>query len=162
MKIVRQLSRRCPTFDHGADISSIESLNRDDDVSRNEGRLFCTRGLGSSPPAHATVLMNNQTVDLLAIRGASHEDCIKHSNEILSLLPRRQVLLISRDRDNNPWEKRFGSFLQPESAQLGQERNITDSASGLLHFGYRKLLAIFQQSASAAALQGAINAELAA
>jgi len=122
-------------------------------------------GLGFAPltvgadPAHATVLMNNQTVDLLAIRAASHEDCIKHSKGFLPL-PRRQVLLISRDRDNNPWRQRFGSFLQPESPQLGKERNITDTTSGSLHLGYRKLLDIFQQSPTAEAVQGAINDEL--
>jgi len=39
--------------------------------------------LGSSPPTvggdsvHASVVMNSQTVDLLAIRGESHEDCLK-------------------------------------------------------------------------------------
>lgn len=112
-------------------------------------------------PAHATVLMNNQTVDLLAIRGASHEACINHSKRFLPL-PRRQVLLISRDPDNNPWRQRFGSFLQPERPQLGQERDITDPASGSLHLGYRKLLDIFRQSTTAAAIHGAINAELAA
>ena len=120
---------------------------------------FATPIVGADP-AHATVVMNNQTVDLLAIRGASHEDCINHSKRFLPL-PRRQFLLISRDHDNNPWRQRFGSFLQPESPQLGHERKITDPASGSLHLGYRRLLEIFQQSPTAVGVQGAINAELA-
>jgi len=124
-------------------------------------------GLGFAPltvgtdPAHATVVMNNQTIDLLAIRGGSHEDCIEHSKKFLPL-PRRQVLLISRDRDNNPWRQRFGSFLRTASPLLDQERDITDTDSGSLHLGYRKLLDIFQQSTTATAVQGAINAELTA
>lgn len=124
-------------------------------------------GLGFPPltvgsdAAHATVRINNQTVDLVAIRGSSHENCLKHSENFLPS-PRRQVLLISRDRDNNLWRRRFGSFLQPQSPQLGQERNITDTTSGSLHLGYRKLLDFFQQSNSAAEVQGAINAELSA
>jgi hypothetical protein len=122
--------------------------------------------LGSSAPtlgddsAHASVVMNHQTVDLLAIRGESHEECLKHSRGLLPP-PRRQTLLVSRDPDNNPWLRRFGSFLQPESRHLGQERNITDPATGLLHLGYRNLLDIFQQTATVAAVPGAIDAELA-
>lgn len=109
--------------------------------------------------AHATVIMNNQTVDLLAIRGASHEGCIEHSKSFLPL-PRRQVLLISRDRDNDSWRQSSGSFLRTASPQLGQERNFTDTASVTLHIGYRNLLDIFQQSTTISAIQGAINAEL--
>ena len=90
-------------------------------------------------PAHAEAVINNQTVDILAIRGYSHESCLEHSKRFLPL-PRRQVLLISRDRDNNPWRQKFGSFLGPKNAKLGQERKITDPASGLLHLGYRNLL----------------------
>lgn len=122
--------------------------------------------LGSSPPtvgqesAHASVVMNSEAVDLVAIRGESHEDCLKYSQRLLSP-PRRQTLLVSRDPDNNPWLRRFGSFLQPESPHLGNERNITDPASGLLHLGYRNLLSIFQQTATVAAVPGAIGAELA-
>jgi hypothetical protein len=122
--------------------------------------------LGSSAPtidadsSHASVVMNSQTVDLLAIRGVSHEECLKHSQNLLPM-PRRQVLLISRDPDNNPWQRRFGSFLQPQSPQLGQERRITDPASGILHLGYRNLLNIFQQTTTVDAVPGAINDELA-
>jgi hypothetical protein len=124
-------------------------------------------GLGTPPPtvaadpAHATVIMGNQTIDLIAIRGISHQACIEHSKAFLQL-PRRKSLLISRDRDNNPWSRKLGSFLEPESARLGQDQKFTDPASGSLHLGYRKLLDILQTSATANAVQGAINAELAA
>jgi hypothetical protein len=124
-------------------------------------------GLGTPPPtvaadpAHATVVMGNQTIDLIAIRGISHQACIEHSKAFLQL-PRRKSLLISRDKDNNPWSRKLGSFLEPESAQLGQDQKFTDPASGSLHLGYRKLLDILQTSATANAVQGAINAELAA
>jgi hypothetical protein len=123
--------------------------------------------LGSSPPsvaadpAHATVTIDDQTIDLLAIRGTSHQACIQHSKAFLPL-PRRKSLLISRDKDNNPWSQRFGSFLEPETAKLGQEQKFTSPASGSLYLGYRRLLEIFQTAATANAVQGAINAELAA
>ena len=112
-------------------------------------------------PAHATAVINGQTVDLLGIRGNSHEACVEHSKIYLPL-PRRQVLLVSRDRDNTLWRQRFGSFLEPKVPQLGEERNITDPQSGSLHLGYQKLLEIFRNSPTPAAAQGAINAELAA
>jgi hypothetical protein len=124
-------------------------------------------GVASAPvtvgayPAHATVQVNNETVDVLAIRGSSHEDCIEHSKGFLPL-PRRQVLLVSRDPDNNPWKERFGSFLNPHSNQPGQERDFTDPASGLLHLGYRQLLDIFQQANTTGAAQDALYAQLAA
>ena len=123
------------------------------------GLGFSSLTVGADP-AHATVVMNGQIVDILAIRGVSHEHCIIHSKSFLPL-PRRQVLLISRDRDNNPWSRRFGSFLQPENPGVAQERNITDPASGSLHLGYRRLLDIFQESSNVAGVTGAINAELA-
>jgi hypothetical protein len=112
-------------------------------------------------PAHATVEINNQTVDLLAIRGASHEGCVEHSKAFLPL-PRRQVLLVSRDPDNNPWKKKFGSFLEPQSTPPGGERNFTDPAGGSLHLGYRQLLDVFQHSDTAAAAKEALIAHLAA
>jgi len=112
-------------------------------------------------PAHATAVMKGQTVDLLAIRGNTHQACIEHSKTFVPL-PRRQFLLVSRDRDNTPWRKKFGSFLEPNTPQLGQERRFTDPDGGLLHLGYARLLDIFRQSPTSAAVQGAINAELVA
>ncbi len=112
-------------------------------------------------PVHASLVMNNKTVDVLAILGASHEGCIEHSKLFLSN-PQRQMLLVSRDRDNTTWERRFGSFLEPNPAQPGQERNITDPSSGSLHLGYQNLLEIFRHSATTGAVAGGINAELAA
>jgi hypothetical protein len=115
----------------------------------------------AADPAHATVVIGDQTIDLLAIRGSSHQACIEYSRAFLPL-PRRKALLVSRDRDNNTWFRRFGNFLEPESAQLGQEQKFTDPTSGSLHLGYRKLLDIFLTSDTATVVQGAINAELSA
>jgi hypothetical protein len=112
-------------------------------------------------PAHATVVMGGQTVDLLVIRGTSHEACIEHSKAFLPL-PRRKSLLVSRDTDNNPWSRKFGSFLDQDNAQLNQEQKFTDPSSGSLHLGFRRLLDIFRESATVNDVQGAINAELAA
>lgn len=112
--------------------------------------------------AHATIVINDYTVDILAIRGVTHESCAEHS-QAFSPLPRRQVLLVSRDQDNNAYHKRLdGNFLRPSTSRLGEERKITDPAGGVLHLGYRQLLNIFQEADSLNAAQTAINAHLAA
>ena len=103
--------------------------------------------------------MGDKVVDLLAVRGTTHTGCIEHSKELLAL-PRRRVLLISRDRDNNPWRSKEGSFLRPATGKLNTELDITDTASGSLHLGYRRLLDIFQEAVTAGRVQENINAEL--
>lgn len=120
---------------------------------------FITSDYGVGP-AHATAVINNQTVDILAILGMSHPACIKHSKDFLSS-PRRQVLLVSRDPDNTSWSKKLDSFLEPEPARLGQEVDITNPASKSLHLGYQNLLDIFRNSTTVADVHGRINAKLA-
>ena len=110
--------------------------------------------------AHATIEINNQKVDLLAVRGVSHEDCIKHAIDKYTILPHRQVLLVSHDPHNTIYRKRFGSYLKPPNPLLGQERKITDPSSGALQLGFQRLLEVFRQSATVAELQGEVNAEL--
>ena len=123
--------------------------------------------LGSPPPAvaadsvHATVTLSDHAVDLVAIRGLSHEDCLEHVRDLVPK-PGRPMLIVSRDRDNIPWTKREGSILQTETSQLGQERRITDPESGLFHLGYQNILELFRTTSTAADMPGAINAQLAA
>jgi hypothetical protein len=122
--------------------------------------LGCPAPTVGADPYHASVELNRQTVDLLAIRGESHEQCLKHSQSF-SPIPRRQTLLVSRDPNNDEWLQKLGSILKPNGSRLGQEYNITDPTSGLLHIGYRNLLDIFRRAATVTAVPGAIDAELA-
>jgi hypothetical protein len=124
------------------------------------GVSFPTPTVGTDP-SHATILVNNKTVDILVIRGFTHESCIEHSKKFLGN-PQRQVLLVSRDRDNTRWLRRFGTFLQPKSPTLDQEPKITDPSSGALNLGYQNLLEVFLSSTAAAAIEGGVRAELAA
>ena len=124
-------------------------------------------GIGLTSPtldtdsAHATITLGENKIDLMAIRGSSHESCIKHSKQFFPQT-RRRVLLISRDPDNNLWDKRFGNFLQTERTQIDKERNITDPSSGFHHLGYRTLLDIFQLSTTPDTANGKINDTLTA
>jgi hypothetical protein len=112
-------------------------------------------------PAHATITIGSQQVDVLAIRGTTHEGCMTHSKRHIPS-PRRHVLLVSRDRDNTLWINRFGSFLRPETVSAGTERKFTDPSNFTLHLGYHNLLSLYRQAETAAAIEAGISAELAA
>ena len=140
-----------------AEAAALEHLVHTLDVL---GVGFPTPAVGTEP-SHAIVTVNGQPVDLLAVRGDTHEACIEHSKKFLPL-PHRAVLLVSRDRDNIPWQRRFGSILEPEPARIDGDRNYTNPRAGSLHLGYSRVLEIFRGAATPAEVQGAINAELAA
>jgi hypothetical protein len=122
--------------------------------------MGCLTTIGTDP-SHAIVTLNGQKIDLIAIRGDTHEVCIEHSKDFLPSL-RRVVLLVSRDHDNTPWLRRFGSILEPEPARINDERKITEPQARSLHLGYFRLLDIFQSKATSTAVQEAIYAELVA
>ena len=110
--------------------------------------------------AHAIIQIDNQSVDVSAIRGDSHENCIEHSKHVPPN-PHRQLLLVSRDSDNNPWDPKLGSILEPAATRLGQESNITDPSANLLHIGYQDLLAIFRGAATTGEVSDGIKNKLA-
>jgi hypothetical protein len=118
--------------------------------------------LGSSAPiisrekSHAKITLNGNNLDIVAIRGNSHLACHEHSEKHFGS-PRQKTLLVSRDPDNNPWNKKLGSILRPRNANLGDGPKITDPASNLLQIGYRNLLDIFRNNNNPAAIPGAIN-----
>jgi len=109
-------------------------------------------------PVHGTVEIGNRTVDLLAVCGNSHDECITHVGEFLRPL-RRPTLLVSRDHDNTKWLKKLGNFLQP-LVDPGEEPRITDPSSGMLHLGYQNLLEPFLSAQSAAAFAASVHAEI--
>jgi hypothetical protein len=110
-------------------------------------------------PVHASIEIGNQDVDLIAVRGNSHDECIAHVTKLLPPL-RRSTLLVSRDHDNTKWARKLGSFLQPLT-QPGEEPRITDPSSGMFHIGYQNLLEPFINAQNAAALATSVHAELA-
>ena len=112
-------------------------------------------------PAHAVVVIDGQTMDLCAIRGASHEDCIEHSRKIQHN-PQRRLLLISCDPWNTHWDPRSGSFLRPTTTSLQRERNITDPATQVLHLGHQDLLTVIGNSTTTEEVAHGIITRLAA
>ena len=110
-------------------------------------------------PVHGTVQIGDQTVDLLAVCGNSHDACITHVAELLPPL-RRPTVLVSRDHDNTKWAKKLSNFLQLR-AEPGEEPRITDPFSGMLHIGYQNLLEPFISAQSAVAFTASVHAEFA-
>ena len=108
---------------------------------------------------HATLTIKERSMDLVAIRGRTHDLCLKHYKKMLPM-GRNLVLLVSRDPDNNPWPERFGSFLQPPITQQVSEYNITDPGSAARQLGYRELLDIFQQSETVAEAKEQLSVKL--
>ena len=109
---------------------------------------------------HARLTIRGQTVDLIAVFGETHEDCLRHFKEKLPT-GRQLVVLVSRDPDNNPWLEHFGSILQPRITPRVFERSITDPESSVCQLGYRDLLDIFQQSRTAAEAREQLYGKLA-
>jgi hypothetical protein len=109
---------------------------------------------------HAALSIDGQPIDLVAVRGKSHRDCSEHLKDFIGSA-RRKVLLVSRDRDNNPLDKTDRSFLR-SSGSLAQDQKITDPDSGKINLDYHTLLQLFRNSPTTAAMLGELNAKLAA
>ena len=107
-------------------------------------------------PAHAQITLGTETIDVLAVLGKTHEDCYEH---IKNNLPasRRPVALVSRDHDNNPRNKRFGSILDTSTEEAHGERKFTDPASAVRQVGYRALLDAFQGAPTQHDMNGALH-----
>jgi hypothetical protein len=90
-------------------------------------------------PAHATVTIKGYDLDLAAVAGPTHQDCLTHYHKHIRD-PRRQMILISRDQENTDWHPAFGSFLRTSPPVLGEEISITDPLNSLYHTGYQNLI----------------------
>jgi hypothetical protein len=118
--------------------------------------------MAGQQPAHGTAVIDERTLDVISAEGETHEECHRHVMKIvIAPRPRRQTVLISRDSDNNNYHKRQGSFLDEQSAKLGNEPDITDPASSWLHIGFRAILDAFQNAADVPALKRSLHAAFA-
>ena len=113
-------------------------------------------------PIHAVTVLDERQVDVVAIRGTSHEECVEHLKSVLLKYRRGQLLLVSRDTDNTSWHRKFRSILEPVVPRPADERKFTDPAGASLHIGYQNLLSIFQHATDVAGIAEGINAELTA
>jgi len=150
---------KLPTADDWGDeqTAALVHLVHTLDILRIAGaQLDIIRGV-----AHATANLRNQSVELLAVNGPSHEQCIDHVERRFVPLPRRQVLLVTRDPQNAPKLKKNKNILRSDSAPtLGAIMDITDVMSGQIHIAFRELMDIYIAATTAADLENSLYARL--
>jgi hypothetical protein len=109
--------------------------------------------------AQATIMRGETSLEVIAVMGASHEDCDKH---VLNRLPthRGQLVIISRDEDNNPWDPRFKSIFDQVPNEPSTEAKFTQPTSAIIRVGYRYVLDAYRNAANEDELKEALDAKL--
>ena len=106
---------------------------------------------------HGSLAIRNVEIDVVAIRGATHEECREHYRRELPG-GRHPVLLVSRDRDNDDWFERFGSFLEP--TEPSAEHRFTEADRVSWHVGYSDLLDVVRGAESVVQARGRFDGTL--
>ena len=109
--------------------------------------------------AQATIMRDETSFEVIAVMGTSHEDCDKH---VLNRLPthRGQLVIVSRDEDNNPWDERFKSIYDQVPDEPSTEAKFTEPTSAIIRVGYRYVLDAYRNAANQAELKEALDAKL--
>jgi hypothetical protein len=146
--------RRCKSPDlwNGPEQIGVEHVVHSIDILRTG---FNHVDIGNSN-AHATIRMRDQEVEVIAVHGKSHGDCLKHSE---SFFPSRghKMLIVSRDRDNTPFFQKLGSILRGR-AELNSEPSFTDLAANKIVVGYNALLSNYTGSQTRLQLEESLYA----
>ena len=111
--------------------------------------------------AHGVVPVGGAEVEVAAIQGESHESCLEH----LGRVPRRQrspVLLVSRDRENGPWNPRRGRFLNSRRGDGERGTRFTEPVSPTYHVGYYELLGLLSEASDLGEIKRGIETSAAA
>ena len=95
---------------------------------------------------HGSVAFRSGSIDVVAIRGHLHTDCIEHFAKNHRGRQRRHLLLVSRDRENTVWDRKHGSFLTVAPDANEPEPRITDGASPTYHVGYQNILGFLREA----------------
>jgi hypothetical protein len=110
--------------------------------------------------AFPIVTIDGHQLDVIVIAGPSHDECWKQAEKSLAL-GSHQSLVVTRDFDNTIWRRESRSILQGDPADVGQDQNITDPISNVLHISYQELLASYLDAQNTAGLESGIRAKLA-
>jgi hypothetical protein len=109
--------------------------------------------------AQATIMRGETSLEVIAVMGASHEDCDKHA---LNCLPahKGQLVVVSRDEDNTPWDPRFMTIYDQVRDEPSTEAKFTQPTSAIIRVGYHDVLAAYRNAANEAELKEALDAKL--
>ena len=89
---------------------------------------------------HGVVRWKEQCIDVVAVRGQTHRECVDHLIKRYGRRQRRHLLLVSRDEDNTLWDRREQNILGRRSAAAGPERRYIDGRHPSYHVGYQDLI----------------------
>jgi hypothetical protein len=144
-----------PTADEWSDdqTAALEHVVHTLDILRmGSSHLDLARASG-----HAMANLRGQSVEVLAVRGPSHEECEGHARLRFIPPPRRQVLLVTRDPHNAPRLKRDRRIVETNSEpRLGVEPTITDVWASLKHVAFQDLMHFYIEAPSAVVLEDSI------
>jgi len=109
--------------------------------------------------AQATIMKDEASLEVIAVMGASHEDNDKH---VLNCLPahKGQLVVVSRDEDNTPWDARFMTIYDQVQDEPSKEAKFTQPTSAIIRIGYHDVLNAYRNAADQAKLKEAIDAKL--
>jgi hypothetical protein len=109
--------------------------------------------------SHGTVTIRGRLVEVTALRGRTHEICIKYSEGLP--VPHHAVLVVSRDDDNTVLLPRFGRFLSGRRSRIEEEAKFIDPESVKLMISYQELLSAYLISDTTDQLEERLHVTLA-
>jgi hypothetical protein len=123
--------------------------------------IFATAGNvthQSDERGHAVALVGAAPVDIVAIHGRDHGECLAASARRIVSGMQRSILVVTRDRDNTPLDPRERSILRTNAPKSPSEAKITDPQSKMFQIGYADLLAMYRQSDTPVSLKAKLDA----
>ena len=98
---------------------------------------------------HGVVSWKGQSIDVMAVRGQTHQECVEHILKGHGRRQRRHLLLVSRDTDNTPRDRRHDNILRTREPAPGEERRYIDGRNPSYHLGYQNIIGILASAATA-------------
>ena len=98
---------------------------------------------------HGVIFWKGQYFDVMAVRGPTHQTCVDHVTAKHGRRQRRHLLLVSRDTENTPLDRRAESILRTRDSAPRVERRYTDGRSPSYHVGYQNLIVILGSARTA-------------
>ena len=109
--------------------------------------------------AQATIIRGASSMEVIAVRGVSHEECDKHVRDCLPEY-RGQLVLVSRDEDNTSWDQRLRSIFDQVPDAHSEESKFTQPTSAIVRLGYCDVLDAYRNAANEGELKEALDAKL--
>lgn len=109
--------------------------------------------------AQATILKDENSLEVIAVLGARHEECDKHVQDCLPE-HKGQLVIVSRDEDNTSWDPRFRSIFDQVPDEPSAEAKFTQPTSAIIRVGYYDMLDAYRNAANEVQLKAALDAKL--